>query len=355
MPIINTSSYVSEFTQKTLEQFGWQAGDPLPENMNELIKKIMDKGLPCKKPGVLVDVDAMSEEDIEEVEAALQNAKIIKEHEEKMAGINETAARLAPGVQEAYKQLAALNAQNNNAEEETESVEVLDDRQSSDATEEKSKEEAKEESKEKEPPIEPQKPEKKDTTAAAGVIQPDALTDAQPAFCPRCDWDMRLPYEVDMTPADKENFLVTILSGSRFKKDYEVFNGKYTVIFRTLSAEENKKIHRQLVLEQRAGEFFSDTEWFLRFFEYRLACSVESIIVNEKLVALVPELSEIEGQPLPAKTDDTSLPALIRLHKYVVGELLNSEIIRRLTSKKFREFQRLYEALEAMALEPNFW
>jgi hypothetical protein len=139
MPIINTSSYVSEFTQKTLEQFGWQAGDPLPENMNELIKKIMDKGLPCKKPGVLVDVDAMSEEDIEEVEAALQNAKIIKEHEEKMAGINETAARLAPGVQEAYKQLAALNAQNNNAEEETESVEVLDDRQSSDATEEKSK------------------------------------------------------------------------------------------------------------------------------------------------------------------------------------------------------------------------
>lgn len=354
MSTIDTGAFVSEMTKNTLAQFGWQPGDPVLDTLSELIQAIREK-TPPKKAGVLIDIDVMAPQDIEAMREALSAAKSAKELETKNAATQAEINKLAPGVRDAFAQLVNLTEKTSEntekPQEENTSVEIVDDRRTTStntAAPSTPNEPAK-------PEIEIPPPAKPDTSPETGVAQPDLLSVATPAFCPRCDWDMRRAYEVEISPVDKENFLVTILSGTRFKRDYTILNGKYTVIFRTLLAEENKKIHRQLVLEQKANEFFSDTEWFLRFFEYRLACSVESIIINDKVVALIPELDELTGNPLPAKLDDPSLPGLLRLHSYVIKELLGAEVVRRLVSKQFREFQRLYEALEAMALEPNFW
>lgn len=353
MPTIDTSGYVSEFTKNTLEQFGWQKGDPLLQNTGEIIQQIRERTPAAKKAGVIIDATLMSEQDIQLMRSTLAAAKQQHEIESKKQKINQAAAGLAPGVQEAYKKLAEMQ----------EDVSIVDDRNK---PEEKTDTQT-EETAVAAPDVPAQKladpPPKtgapvSDASAESGVKQPDALTTIeapQPAFCPRCEWDLRQNYDVKIDEVDKENFLITILSGTRFKKNYAMLNGKYTVIFRTLLAEENRKIHRQLVLEQRANEFFSDTEWFLKFFEYRLACSVESIVVDGKVIAVLPTLDELGVDRLPATADDPSLPGLIRMHNCVIKELFGAEITRRLVSKHFREFQRLYEALEAMALEPNFW
>jgi hypothetical protein len=58
---------------------------------------------------------------------------------------------------------------------------------------------------------------------------------------------------------------------------------------------------------------------------------------------------------LPNKNDNEQQSALLRLREYVLNDQLKSELTRRLVSTQFRQFQRLYESLEAMALEPNFW
>ena len=166
---------------------------------------------------------------------------------------------------------------------------------------------------------------------------------------------MRQKYEVAATEADKELFVAAVLGGKRFFKNYTLMGGRYEIKFRSLLAEENKQIHRRMLLDQKRDEFQSDTEWFLRFFEYRLACSVEAVIADDKVIATVPELDEVSALELPNKTDDKELDSLTRLRNYVVIDVLKTEITRRLVSNQFREFQRLYESLEAMALEPSFW
>lgn len=344
MPVIDTSAYVSEFTQKTLTQFGWVKGDPILDTTGEVIQQIKERTPATKKPGVLIDIELMAEQDINLMHAMLAAAKQEKIKLENEREFKSKVSSLAPGVQAAYEQLAQLSPGDSSG------VQIVDDRTTS-AAEKETPAPAEAAAPQPSPPTEP----KDDMSAAAGIVPPFDLTKQTPAFCPRCDWDMRQDYESKVTDVDKENFLATILGGTRFKKEYSILNGRYQIVFRSLLADENKKIHRQLMAENNAGEFFSDTEWFLKFFEYRLACSVETVIADGKPVAVIPTLDELSAENLPTKTDDPALPGLIRLYNYVIKEVFSAEITRRLVSKQFREFQRLYEALEAMALEPNFW
>lgn len=334
MSVIDTSTYVSEFTKNTLQQFGWKQGDPVPENLGELIQAIRDRTPVTKKTGVIIDIDLMSEADVAAVKAALSNAITTAKKLAEKEKIAADTEGMLPGIQTAYQQMFGSSGE--------EGVQIVDDLQTP-ATPPAT-----------EPAVEEAAPTEQVSDGKA--LPPlDLLTPVQEVFCPRCNWDMRQKYETEITEFDKENFLSTILGGTRFKKEYKFLKDKYTIVFRTLLAEENRLIHRQLVLEQQANEFLTDTEWFLKFFEYRMACSVDSVIVNDKIVAVVPELDEVGTTQLPLKHDDPSLPPLVRLHEYVVRDLFSSEIVRRLASKNFREFQRLYEALEAMALEPSFW
>jgi hypothetical protein len=349
MTVIDTAGYVSEFTQRTLEQFGWIKGDPILDTTGELIQQIKERTPATKKPGLIIDMELMSEQDINVMRAALAAAKQEKVKEEQAKKLKAHVAGLAPGVQEAYQRIDAISAKSSG---ENNSVEIVDDRTATADTPQDAPAEI--QSQKTVPDAVPTK-EKPDVSAAAGVVPPVDLTKQCPAFCPRCDWDMRQDYEVKINDIDKENFLATILGGTRFKKEYKILNGRYQIVFRSLLADENKRIHRQLVNDKNNNEFFSDTEWFLKFFEYRLACSIDTIVVDKTPTAVVPTLEELGVEKLPTKTDDPALPPLIRLHNYVVKELLGAEITRRLVGKHFREFQRLYEALEAMALEPNFW
>jgi hypothetical protein len=43
------------------------------------------------------------------------------------------------------------------------------------------------------------------------------------------------------------------------------------------------------------------------------------------------------------------------MRDYVSANVLSQEVFKRLVGTHLREFQRLIEALEAMALEPSFW
>lgn len=332
-----TPQYVSEFTQKTLSQFGWQANDPLPENMGELIADIRERTPPSKVPGLLVNIQDMAADDVAAVRAALEQTKTVVETEKKQAMLERQTAGLHDSAKQIYAQLSEKEPQ------------IIDDRKAAPAP----------------APVEPPKPAE---TEPAKVNLADPLTEPPeklveapeeektPPFCPRCSWDMRLQFDVEATEHDKESFVAVTLGNERFKKTFELMGGKYKVRFRSLLAEENNVIHHQLLLDQRDNHFLSDTEWFLRMFEYRMACSIEEIYVNDKLVAAIPELDAVSAQmQLPNKADNPEKPAVVRLREYALVDVLRNEITRRLVGNQFRQFQRLYETLEAMALEPNFW
>lgn len=334
--------YVSDFTKATLEQFGWKVNDPIPGDLGELLLQIRDKLPPSKRIDVLIDAELMTEEDVEKVKNSLKVAKDAGKKKEAAEKLKEATADMAPSVAEAYKKMME--------------TQIVDDR--ADAAE-----------------FVPQTPPA--TQPDVVIVQTaDADKPAEPPsapveealppptgdvegpmailpFCPRCGWNMQQKFDVDVSDADKEDFLATLLGGNRFTRDYELAGGRMVVRLRSLLADENFLIQRQLLLDQNAGEIFSEAEWFLRLAEYRLVCSLEAIIDSSgKPTMLNPVLADVKFTPPEDQPNQTALPTA---RQFINTKALAHEVTRRLISTHLRRFQRLVEALEAMALEPSFW
>ena len=328
--------YVSEFTQKTLEQFGWQKGHAIPEKLGPLLLKIKETLPESKRADVLIDAELMSDEDKDKVKKMLARAREVdaenKKKADKQAKVSAVAGKNA-GIAEAYSKVL-------------DQLEVLDDREE-DGTENNDEKNEKEVT----PPV-AETAEQPKTEQAAQTDTASAALNVLP-FCQRCGWDNRIKFEAEPTERDKEDFLATLLGNNRFKKHYELFGGKMRVLFRGLSAEENKLIYRQLVLDQQENKIATEAEWFLQMLDYRMSCSLEQITdKNGKVLVVMPELKEQSFQPDPEQPLAT---ALTKQLAYLNENVLTQEATKRLVGTQLRQFQRLVEALEAMALEPSFW
>lgn len=325
----NTS--LSEFTKKTLEQFDWKAGDPIPADLGQLLISFKDGLPPSKNVDVLVDATQLTEEQMQQVKDMLAEAKVVAKEQRKRDAIQKTVATAAidPSAQAVYEKIMM------------DKPEIIDDRA----------EAAKEP-----PPAEPVPPPEE---VKAEVLEekeeeappvPQVIQVGEP-FCPRCGWDMKQKFEVIPTDKDKEDFLIATLGGQRFRKKYELFGGKVIVTFRSMLAEENKAIYRQLVLDQTAKKIATEAEWFVQMMDYRLACSLDEITSNTgKVVAALPEMQLVT--PIAGEVENNPLVAQLKL---INKDVLAQEVTRRLVGAHLRKFQRLIEALEAMALEPSFW
>lgn len=336
--------YVSEFTKKTLEQFGWQEGHAIPADLGQIMIDMKEKLPPSSRTDVLIDKALMTEEQVKNVVELLQKARELGDRRKREAEIDAATQNMTPTVAEAYKKL--------NMPAEDSGPQIIDDRQapsvntSADKTEKQvstdaaAQDQNKEQDKEKE----------KETAETGGVAAADATQTV--VYCPRCGWDLRQKFEIVPSDADKEDFLATLLGNSRFKKQYDLFGGKIKVMFRSLLAEENKLIYRQLVLDQQNNKVATEAEWFTQMMDYRLACSLETIIDKSgKAVAVVPTLDEMKFTPDKEQPLMTALPQQLEL----INHTLAQEATRRIVGLHLRQFQRLVESLEAMALEPSFW
>jgi hypothetical protein len=318
--------YVSDFTKATLGQFGWKDGDAIPADLGQLMIKMKETLPTSNRAEVLIDKDVMTEEQVDQVVTMLREARELGKKKKRAEELEEQTKNMAPDVAEVYKQLET-------------SPTIVDDREEEAVAPEP--EAPKEEEETKPAEEESKEPEKLQEPAAV-----------PPIYCQRCGWDMRQKFEVVPTDRDKEDFLATLLGGTRFKKKYELFGGRIVVTFRSLMAEENKLVYRQLVLDQQKNKVATEAEWFVQMMDYRLACSLETISdKNGKVIAAIPTLDEM---PFTQDKDEplaTSLPKQLEL----INKHLAQEATRRLVGTHLRQFQRLVEGLEAMALEPNFW
>lgn len=322
MELVDTP-HVSEFTKKTLAQFGWKEGDAIPADLGAFLVKVRE-GLPASpRSDVLVDAALMPPEAVEQAKAMLSEAKAFAVERDKRRAVDASIANLSPAAQDLYRMTA-----------EEAAPQIIDDREEAAVVSSAAP---------AEPPAEPATPgapEEADNTGTAPML-------VLP-FCPRCGWDMRQKFDIVPTDLDKEDFVATTLGNTRFKRDYKLMGGKMTIAFKTILAEENKMIHRQLVLDQDAKKIVTEAEWFVQMMEYRMALSLDYITNGEgKPTAVIPEigaLPPVEGES-----------PLVTLANYVNTTYLAHEVTRRLVGTHLRQFQRLVEALEAMALEPSFW
>jgi hypothetical protein len=328
--------YVSDFTKATLEQFGWRVNDPIPSDLGELLLQIKDRLPPSTRIDVLIDAAAMTEEDVEKVKKSLKDAKTAGKKKEEDDKIKEATADMAPSVAAAYQKMLETQIVDDREDMPAAAAEPAADANTAPVVVVQSDDDAQVE---EAPPPPPE-----GDVAGPMVVLP---------FCPRCGWNMQQKFDVDVSDQDKEDFLVTLLGGGRFTRDYELAGGRMVVRLRSLLADENFLIQRQLLLDQNAGEIFSEAEWFLRLSEYRLACSLAAILdSNGKPTMLNPALADVK---FTAPADQPNQTALPTARQFINTKALAHEVTRRLISTHLRRFQRLVEALEAMALEPSFW
>lgn len=321
--------FMSDFTKKTLAQFGWTDQDGVPDNIGEFLLAAKDRAGPTTRTDVMIDIEKMLPEDVETARKMFAEQRAKDKQRKAEAEIEEKTKNMAPSVAEAYRKLLAATTPPPPAPEEAK-PEIVDDREAPVATQEAAP-----------PTDEPPAPKVDNAPPLPPIILP---------FCPRCGWDMRMKYDIEITDQDKEAFVAILLGNSRFKKKYSFLGDKFVVTLRSLLADENLEIHRQLVLDHQAGELPGENEWFLRMFEYRLACSIESVYDGAgKPLAILPPLDEVK----PA--DESAETSLVYMRKYVNTKVLAHEVTRRLVGQQFRRFQRLIESLEAMAIEPSFW
>lgn len=314
-------AYTSDFTKKTLQQFGWKDGDAIPADLGSLMLSMKETLPASKKTDVLVDRELMSEEQVASIETMLREAAQYAKKKKQNEEIEEKSAAMSPSVAEAYRKIA----------EEQPAPEIIDDRAAPAA--------------EPPPPVAVEPAEEQIIAVPAEEPKPAAV------FCPRCGWDARMKFDIVPTNRDKEDFLSTLLGGQRFRKKYELFGGKVVVTFRSVLAEENKLIYRQLVLDQAVDKVRTEAEWFVQLMDYRLACALDTITNDSgKVLAEMPELVMPTG-PIDA---DGQTPIVAQLD-IINKNILAQEVTRRLVGTHLRQFQRLIEGLEAMALEPSFW
>jgi len=328
---------LSDFTKKTLAQFGWVENDGIPDTLGEFLLAAKDRAAPTTRTDVMIDAEKMLPADVETARKMIRDYQDVHKKKKAAAELDDKQKNMDPAAAAAYLKLMETQQKL----DEQNKPKVIDDREAPEA-----------------PAVEQPAAPKTDEQPEPASEQPAPFS-APPLppiilpFCPRCGWDMRMKYDIEVTDQDKEAFVAILLGNSRFKKKYSFLGDKFVVTLRSLLADENLEIHRQLVLDHQAGELPGEHEWFLRMFEYRLACSIESVYDgNGKPLAILPPLAAAQLKPPP---DNPAETGLVYMRNYVNTKVLAHEVTRRLVGQQFRRFQRLIEALEAMAVEPSFW
>ena len=169
--------------------------------------------------------------------------------------------------------------------------------------------------------------------------------------CPRCLWNLKLPFDANPTTRDKETYLAAMLGPTRFVKKVPLLGGHASVTFRSLTTAEASMVNKQLGLDLRAGRIREDGEFWGDLMNYRLALSLQQYATDKHTVIDVPTIGEIPYTPNP---DEPETP-LVPMVKYVNEEVLQTESMRHVVGLAHRQFQRLVETLEAASSDPDFW
>jgi len=386
--------YMSDFTKKQLQAVGWKPGDPVPGDLGQRLQEIQAEVVKERQEADLenselaagwtppvasfVNIEDLPPEKQDEIRGYLAEYKeqMAQQaaHDEAVANVDASIPENVQGEQRAIMRNQILQGQAAMAARQAgqptgESV-VIDDREQTTA-----------------PPADMQVPEGKTYAGSIGAPsvadkiehlkqqqataqqpeQPAASPTPEPSqhvsagavgqmvHCPRCAWNVNLPFDVKPTETDKQKFMAAVLGLARFEKKYDLLGGKLAVFFRSLTSEESAILQQRLGAMVRSGESIGDGEYWAHLMEFRLVMSVSRIEIGGNITYQVPPLQEW-ARTHPAADGSPVLPTDIpRLRDYFYKEGPTQEPVRRILGQTHRNFQRLVELLEVMTNDPDFW
>lgn len=170
---------------------------------------------------------------------------------------------------------------------------------------------------------------------------PDTGTKPIAKVCPRCRFDMTKTEVVEPTREDRYAWLASLF-GARFRKSYLLYGGQVRISFRSLTTAETNLTHDQTLHDLASRSDAGLPAYMDWLFSYRMALSLESIELADSRKLVVPADRFLEAKT--GSGDDNRLKGLLQ---YVRTHILRSESLNRVVTRKFQEFQRLIEWMEA--------
>jgi predicted Zn-ribbon and HTH transcriptional regulator len=185
-----------------------------------------------------------------------------------------------------------------------------------------------------------------------------------PTMCRYCGHDP-VGDPVEITDADKEEFVHSIMAKRPFRKTYAMFGGKMKITFRIRTMVENDLIAEQCNLEIEDGRIpttslgLASQIYHIRL--RRLQMAVSLLRVEPTIPVELPSINTPEGKkayPPDFRTDTDNKP---KLHKNAVGvahdTLFNDwpEPIFAMAFKLYSLFEQTYVRLMEQSVSPDFW
>lgn len=311
MPLKPSTPYYSDDTKRQLHAVGWTEGDPLPPNFGEALAAIRDEisqetakayaDLPEKMAGYVPPTNKI-------VDITTLPPEKQKEIRDWLAGYRNDVATLAapqPEIQQAPQPIA-------------------------------------------QPPVAAPQP------VVEQQVPPTTSSDTvsiAPTHCARCQWPVSSPFNVVATEQDKQQFLISILSGESYRKEYSLLGGTVRLRLRSLSIPEVTAINLQLGYMVRNGLISGNLEYGLHNMLFRTVLGIEELKAGAHVLHTQTTLDAFATTHKPVGEHPTVLPE----YTEIVTKALKSEPVVQIVNKTYREFQRLIELLEEKTGEQAFW
>lgn len=332
-PLRAGQTYVSDDVRKQLAVVGWRDGDDIPEQLPTVLADIQQRYGATKQEIAAVggttrlskpksiNIADLPPEARQEIQTFLEQSKVLASQAAKQAEVQaKRDAMVPPNASESVR--AAI-------EKHADKLVVIDD--------------------DEEPLSNRPLP-----VAAAAAEPPPQPADDTPAVdpvCPQCGYDCRVPFDIVITPQDTMAHTAAMLDPSptsRFRKAVAFFDGKLTVVFRSLLTREAEAARLQTRKDVMDGLIVGEAEYYMNLFAYRLAMGIEKVLDKDGAPTVeIPPFADIPDE-------EGAENKLRRLVEYVDAEVLHQESLKHLVGQHHRRFGRLIEALEAQSADPNF-
>jgi hypothetical protein len=343
-PVAVDADSLTEREKKDLESVGWQPGDPIPNNLAELLAELSNsatdvENLPppadMKTPALEVpkevDIASLPQDKLQQVKQALEDAKNWDQQRKEQERL--TPAESDPSVAEALR----FSQQEGGTQ-----VEIKNDlpQQTPKPTADK---------------IKTQKPYDQNQKTEPQPETPQ--TSAETKACPNCGWDVHNDGVEEVSETDKGAFLAALLGGKPFTKIFELFGGGVQITVRELMPQEVDAIYMRASVElEDEGPMSDPIERRIVFNEivnrYRLILQIVDIRTSESIKTLPQSLEEWTPEAQSDKERSSMLPEIA---KQVHKEVIPTESLVRVVANCVVRFNKIANRLEVNASNENFY
>jgi len=326
IPIASTDIHLTEGEKKTLKAIGWNEGDPIPSN---LANNLSD---------AIAQAKAEMETDYQQTMAANLNRPVFKPPKE--IAFEDLPPERQKEIADRINNARLLTPQ----QDDSNYIEIVDSRTG----------------KPKKVVDAATLPTIADIRRISGISgapvqeampspEPEVVSEVKITQCKHCGFPVDQE-DVIVNDRDKYNFLQAVLGGTRFYKEFALFDGNLKITYRTLTTPETDLVFRQMALEMKDNTIESSADYWLKLMTYRLALAVERIETPSGGPILIPELKEFKVDFDPVLK--TPIP---KITEHVMSEIAPQETIRRILVNQLAHFQRTVEHLEARMNDSDFW